>query len=405
MAEKMKILLIVDDYLPHSIKVAAKMMHELALELQSNGHEVSVVTPDHRISERFLNRNIDGINVYYFKSGKIKNVNLVKRAINELLLSYQAWHSLKHILKNDKYDYIVYYSPTIFFGPLAGKLKKLYNCRTFLILRDLFPRWVIDNGTISRYSPITFYFKLFEKLNYRNADTIALQSPKNLEWFNCNYNSKIFEKALLLYNWAENNRIEPDYTFREKYSLEDKVIFFYGGNIGRAQDMGNLMRLAEKMKDEKNAAFVILGEGDEVDLVKRTIKDKNLKNTLYLPPVDQESFKKILAESDIGLFSLAADHNTHNFPGKLLGYMVQNIPILGSVNKGNDLQQTIENHEAGFVSINGEDELFYQNAVKLLKDSSLRLKTGNNASKMLEELFSVEAAAEKILQRHRDIKN
>lgn len=31
----MRLLLVVDDYLPHSIKVAAKMMHELALELQN----------------------------------------------------------------------------------------------------------------------------------------------------------------------------------------------------------------------------------------------------------------------------------------------------------------------------------------------------------------------------------
>ena len=85
--------------------------------------------------------------------------------------------------------------------------------------------------------------------------------------------------------------------------------------------------------------------------------------------------------------------------------MVQNIPILGSVNEGNDLKQTIENHKAGFVSINGEDELFCQNAFKLLKDGSLRLKMGNSASKMLKELFSVEAAAENILNSSGEIKS
>ena len=33
----MNLLLIVDDYLPHSIKVAAKMMHELAIEFKNRG--------------------------------------------------------------------------------------------------------------------------------------------------------------------------------------------------------------------------------------------------------------------------------------------------------------------------------------------------------------------------------
>ena len=34
----MKLLLIVDDYLPDSTKVGAKMMHELAVELKNNSH-------------------------------------------------------------------------------------------------------------------------------------------------------------------------------------------------------------------------------------------------------------------------------------------------------------------------------------------------------------------------------
>ena len=36
----MKLLLIIDDYLPLSTKIAAKMMHELALEFKKKGHDV-----------------------------------------------------------------------------------------------------------------------------------------------------------------------------------------------------------------------------------------------------------------------------------------------------------------------------------------------------------------------------
>jgi hypothetical protein len=41
----LNLLLVVDDYLPDSIKVAAKMMHELALEFKTSGHKVTVITP------------------------------------------------------------------------------------------------------------------------------------------------------------------------------------------------------------------------------------------------------------------------------------------------------------------------------------------------------------------------
>mgnify|MGYP000137799508 FL=1 len=41
----MKLALIVDDYLPHSTRVGAKMMYELARELLFQGHQVTVITP------------------------------------------------------------------------------------------------------------------------------------------------------------------------------------------------------------------------------------------------------------------------------------------------------------------------------------------------------------------------
>ncbi len=145
----MKICLIIDDYMPNSIKIAAKMMHELAIEFIQNGHEVSVITPDIKINEKIKIDNLDGVKIYRFKSGEIKNVSKVKRAINETLLSFNAWNACKEILKDDKHDIIIYYSPSIFFGSLVRKLKKLWAVPSYLILRDIFPQWTIDNGQLT----------------------------------------------------------------------------------------------------------------------------------------------------------------------------------------------------------------------------------------------------------------
>ena len=198
----MKICLIVDDYMPNSIKIAAKMMHELAIELNKQGHEITVLTPCNTISKSIDIIKLDNINVYRFKVGANKNVAKVKRAINETLLSYNAWKSCKNLLINDKHDLIIYYSPTIFFGPLIAKLKKLWNVPSYLILRDIFPQWTIDNGILKENSIITKYFEFFESINYKHADKIGLMSQKNLEWFNKKYN--LNNKTELLYNWASN---------------------------------------------------------------------------------------------------------------------------------------------------------------------------------------------------------
>lgn len=394
----MRICIIVDDYMPASIKVGAKMMHELAVEFIAQGHSVTVLTPDPTLGKRSSISELDGVTVCRFRSGEIKNVGKVKRAINETLLSLLAWLAYRDYFKEHPHDLIVYYSPTIFWGWLVMKLKKLWRAPSYLILRDFFPQWVVDGGMLRESSLITKYFRFFEWVNYRVADTIAIQSPKNIEWFS--QTTSCSKPLDLLYNWAANEHVpRGDGSFRRQLGLEDKVVYFYGGNIGHAQDMMNIVRLAQAMHSESRAHFVLLGAGDEVALVRDAINRLSLSNMTLLPAVPQEEFKQILAEFDVGLFSLHRDHVTHNFPGKLLGYMVQQKPILGSINPGNDLQQVVEQAGAGLVSVNGDDATLLANASRLLHDDVFRVEMGARAGQLLLDTFSVEAAAKKILRR------
>ena len=392
----MNICLIIDDYLPDSIKIGAKMMHELAVEFVSRGYSVTVITPAPHLLKPSEITELEGVTVCRFRSGEIKNVSKVKRAINETLLSYYAWRAFKSYFKEHPQDLIVYYSPSIFWGSLVNRLKKLWNAPSYLIVRDFFPQWVIDNGLLSATSPITCYFRFFEALSYGAADTIGIQSPKNLAWFS--KASKVKKPLDLLYNWAANEPVPSGSNeYRAALGLQDKVVYFYGGNIGHAQDMMNIVRLAIAMRNEDKAHFVLVGAGDEVELVRAAITEHHLSNMSLLPPVSQTVFKNMLSEFDIGLFSLHHDHTTHNFPGKLLGYMVQEKPILGSVNPDNDLQEVIEQANAGFVTVNGDDEALLANALKLLHDESLRTSMGTNAKQLLSDVFSVQAAANSIL--------
>ncbi len=392
----MNICIIIDDYLPESNKIGAKMMHELAVEFITLGHSVTVITPAPGLKEKFEVSILDGVTVCRFRSGTIKNVSKITRAVNETLLSFRAWRSLNQYLKQQPQDIIIYYSPSIFWGILVFKLKKLWRAKSYLILRDFFPQWVIDNGMLSRYSPITLYFRFFEWLNYIAADKIGIQSQKNIEWFRLQVLSH--SNIELLYNWAADDSVKVKNDFyRKKLGLMDNVVFFYGGNIGVAQDMMNIVRLAKSLAKEPKAHFVLVGAGDEVELVSNAIVNADLKNITLLPSVSQLEYKNMLSEFDIGLFTLHPGHTTHNFPGKLLGYMAESKPILGSVNLGNDLKEIVENSAAGLVSINGEDDVFLSNALRLLNDSDFRIQTGSNAKQLLLKYFSVHSAANKIL--------
>lgn len=394
----MRLALIIDDYLPHSTRVGAKMFHELALEFLSKGHDVTVITPSVSQVPSFVDEDIDGVSIWRFRSGPIKNVGKVTRALNETLLSFNAWQSIKHKVQSDTFDGVIYYSPSIFFGALVSKIKHVCSCSSYLVLRDLFPQWVVDAGMIRKGSLIERYFRFFEHYSYRQADVIGLMSEKNVEVF-CEANGTRYPTQVLR-NWAALTPYVPQdksVSLRRKLGLEDKIIYFYGGNIGHAQDMANLLRLAKGMREYQNAHFLFVGQGDEVELINKLASDWQLENFTYLPSVSQEEFKVILAEIDVGLFSLSSQHTAHNFPGKLLGYMVQSLPILGSVNEGNDLLELVNSHQAGLITVNGNDTDFLANAIQIYKNSDLRRRLGGNAYSLLETEFAVSTIAHQIL--------
>lgn len=391
----MRILLVVVYYLPSKMS-SAKLIHDISEEFCKKGHECCVLAPDDSLPSKIQVSLEKDIIVCRVKTGKIKSASKVFRALNEIRLSSVLWSSAKEFLCSRSFDLIIYYSPTIFFGSLIKKLKAEHNCPAYLILRDIFPGWAVDAGMLKR-GLVYRYFKRKEYENYSAADIIGVQSPANLEYFSKNGFNQT-KQMEVLFNWARIEEKEIPYgNYRDKFRLQDKVVFFFGGNIGIAQDMSNIIRLAENMRGFPDAFFLLVGDGNEVTNAKIEIAKKGLKNIEVHPSVGQEEYLGMLSEFDVGLISLNRDLKTQNFPGKMLGYMFHSMPILASINPQNDLKDVLEKNKAGLVSINGDDASFFSNALSLLKNAQLRSQMGNNARKLLVEKFSVEQAAKQIL--------
>ena len=130
--------------------------------------------------------------------------------------------------------------------------------------------------------------------------------------------------------------------------------------------------------------------------MKKEVKNKNLKNVTYLPSVEQKIYFEMLDEFDIGLFSLHPDHKTHNFPGKILGYMAYSKPILGCVNIGNDLKEIVNDSGSGFIVDSESETELYISAIQLIESEELRVQMGKNGKQLLTNLFSVENACMQI---------
>lgn len=392
----MRILLLVVYYLPSPIS-SAKLIDDLAREFRRLGHDVVVAAPDENIREDCEVTDEGGVEVLRIRTGEIKSAARWIRGWREITLSSVMWRKGESYFTRNPADLIVYYSPTIFFGALVARLRRLYRCPSYLVLRDIFPQWAVDAGVLRRGSLVHRFFENRERLNYEAASVIGVQSPANLQYFTERGLDRKY-RLEVLYNWATATGVrEQNLGYRQRLGLENKVVFFYGGNIGVAQDMDNILRLAQRVKDDEKVHFLLVGDGSEVPRLRTLIAGNRLSNVTLHPSVEQETYLDMLSEFDVGLISLERGLKTQNFPGKMLSYMDRSMPILASINPGNDLAEVLAGREAGLVCINGDDDRFEMLARSLAGDPELRTRLGRNARLLLEDRFSVGRAARQIL--------
>jgi O26-antigen biosynthesis N-acetyl-L-fucosamine transferase len=396
----LRVLILVDCYYP-SPKSSAKLVHDLGIELHRRGHSVVVLTPSGGVCEPFTISMEDGLLIARVRAGNVKSSNKALRALAEARLSANLWRRAKAFLRENRCDLLLFYSPSIFFGPLVRKLKALWGCPAYLILRDIFPEWAVDAGILRRGLVHRFFHRM-EVYQYQTADLIAVQSPGNLEYFARAFRRNQF-RLKVLYNWALLNETDlPNTNWRARLGLENKLVFVYGGNIGVAQDLDNLLRLAVRLAQRTNIHFLLVGSGSEVARLNESIAAQGLRNIQIVPAVSQNEYLSMISEFDVGLISLDARFKTHNIPGKLLSYLYWGLPVLASVNPGNDLSDLLNRNRAGFCVVNGDQENLVAAAQRLVDDPVLRSEMGGNGRRLLEETFSVKAAADQMLAHLRD---
>ena len=393
----MRILLIVDCYLP-SVKSGARLIHDLGVEFGRQGHDVTILTPSDAISRALEVTTENGLRVVRVQTKKIKGISKIFRASREVRLSAILWRHAKNYLLSDPRDLIIFYSPTIFFGALVRRLKMHWGCPAYLILRDIFPQWAVDSGILKK-GLVWRYFRRREVEQYGIADFIGVESPANLKYFIDNFQSRPY-RLEVLYNWAsrEDTRFQAS-GYRQRLGLDGKVVFVYGGNLGVVQDLDNFVRLADRLKAHKEIHILLVGEGSELSRLEKLIAQRNLSNIQILGTLPREHYMSMVAEADVGLISLDRRLKTHNLTGKLLGYLQSGKPVLASVNPGNDLFEILRQHQAGFCILNGDDDGLSSAALRLANDPGMRANMGKNSRKLLEELFSAEAAVRQIVQK------
>jgi len=343
-----KILLIADTFFPEK-NSAALMLQSLAKHIHNNEVELIVVTPHDNPNKKIKVLEDRGYIQLKFYCPYLKSKNLVLRTFGEFLLSRFFIKNTK-LLKNYfiNIDLIISYSPTIFFGPYIKYLKKEFNIKkSYLILRDIFPQWIIDLKILSNINPIYFIFKYFENNLYLNSSKIGVQSENNKNYFHSQSHQRKIE---YLPNWYQEDIISIKTELFKNIKFKYKII--YTGKLSFAQNLKKFQYFLDLIIKIPDACFIYIGDSFE------QIKTSN--NIFSFNSVSQEELQYLLNESDLGIVNLDKQHTTHNVPGKSLSYLANGLPIIASLNFNNDFIETINKNKIGYAT---SLELFEDNNI------------------------------------------
>jgi glycosyltransferase involved in cell wall biosynthesis len=393
----MKSIALIADAYPPMRSSAAIQLKDLASEFVEQGYEITIILPDSTIHRPWNIEYVESVRICRLKTLKTKDIPYFRRAINELLCPLlMIFNYQKSPLAFERWDGVVWYSPSIFFGAFISHLKKISGCKTYLILRDIFPKWALDLGLMSKGIPY-YFFRMIEKYQYSIADSIGVQSPSNLSYFSSRGNATSAHVEVL-HNWLSDSELHYCSINLSSTSLVNRKIFVYAGNIGVAQGIETFVDLAKSMIKFEDVGILLVGRGSEFSRLQQEILKQRLNNILVMNEIDPSEIPGLYKQCHVGLVVLDPRHQTHNIPGKFLSYMRAGLPVLARVNSGNDLISLVKQYEVGYAFAEGQELNISNQAKKILEDLNLGKAEifRSNAKNLSATLFSTRSAVEQI---------
>ena len=201
-------------------------------------------------------------------------------------------------------------------------------------------------------------------------------------------------------NWSDDEEISSlgnsENPLRREWGLEDRFVIGYSGNLGRAHEFDTVLAAAERLRNNPDIVFVLIGGGYLIDELARSIKKRGLEGTFRLIPYqDRALLKHSLGVPDVHWISLKPEFEGLIVPSKFYGIAAAGRPIIAIMAKNGEVGRLIQQHECGFVIEPGNVDGLVNAVVAVSTDAEARAAMGARARAMLEAHFTRRQAMER----------
>ena len=392
----MKVLMMRPSYRPE-LSGGTHLAIDLVEDFIAAGHEVELITP---ISDRFVklvDESTDECKVHRITS------KFTKRDVLSRILKYidVSWKMYKKALSVDA-DIIMTHSMPPLLGPLGVFLSIRKRIPVLYWEQDIVSESLVSTGVFGKNGikqkvmyAVAWCLEKFTESHSDRIITISEQFKKMHIRRGANP-----KKINVVYNWIDTNQIYhvdriDNPLFDELNIPRDKFIVSYCGNLGVPQNVEIMIEAAEKLKENSDILFVILGGGSREEKIKELVKEKNLPNLKLFPLQPLERSHLVYSLGDVGLVIGRSGTSKNGFPSKTWSIMAAEQAMISCFDIDSELSKFVKEGKCGIAVKPDSSKLLAEAIIKIKEMDTAEI--GRNAREFVLKKFGRKASTNKII--------
>ncbi len=389
-------LLILTQYFPPEVGAPQNRLFELAVRLKRIGVDVAVLTampnyPQMKIydgyeGKDYLYEEIEGIPVHRSSIYLPKSKSIIQRLLNYFSFVYSS--ARVGTSKIGDVDVIMCESPPLFLGYSAMYLKRKKKAKLIFNVSDLWPESAEKLGVVTNKRMLKLAYNLEAKLYHKSVlvtgqtqgicKSINERFPKvKTYWLPNGVDASYYNPLTVTGNWRKENGFH-----------DNDILFLYAGIIGLAQGLEIILSAAEKVKENSNIKFIVVGSGPEKEKLHIIQEEKQLTNVYFFDAVSKTQMPQIVQACDVSVIPLRKlELFLGAIPSKIFENLAMEKPVILAVD-GEARELFVNQGKCALYSEPENIEDLVRNVLLLANDSLLRKQLGEKGRVYVEQSFN-----------------
>ncbi|MBN1679022.1 MAG: glycosyltransferase family 4 protein [Anaerolineae bacterium] len=353
------------------------IVSELAHDLKKRGHAVTVLTtyPHYNVdvearAQQPLKRRWGGL---FYQSDyhgiPVWHTTMRPKGEQKLgrIFDYMVFHVISFalgVLCLGRQDAVLAVSPPLTIGVIGWLLAAVKRAKLVYNVQELYPDTAVKIGVLKQGSLLVRFLERVERFIYRRSSALAVICQAFADAITAKNIPP--DRVHVIPNFVDTAFIQPGpktNAFAAELGLQDRYVVLYAGNIGMTQSFDTLLEVAERLQDEPNIVFLIVGDGARRSYLETTIRQQQRDNVNLLPYQPRSRVPDIYATSDLCLVPLMGGTAQTTVPSKLYTIMASGRPALVAVDDDSDLVQTVKRARCG-IAVRPDDADALENAIR-----------------------------------------